>query len=407
MSARRVFLHIGLHKTGTTFLQSVLQANRHRLAEQGVLFPGGDAGLVQKFAVWDLVGRRPRGVRDHRIAGQWNALSQAVRGDARDTALISVEYLSLVTPAQARRAIHSFAGAQVHVVATVRDLGRVLMSAWQEELKNDNTWTWEEFATAVRDPGQRASNPARGFWQQQDIPAVLETWRAALPADRVHVVVVPPSGDSPQPLLTRFCGVVGIDPEQLVDDVTWTNESIGVAGAEVLRRVNARLDHRLHQRQYDKVVKRTMSPAFRGDEAQRLVLPAAEVDWVQAEARRMVAAVESGGYDVVGDLGDLVPRADAHGRHPGEASSDELLEASLSALARLAEEHAAVWWQTRGAESGVAAAGASSRLGSSARRAAFASRRRGAALADRNRVAAGAMRVYLRLQARARRRALS
>ena len=59
--SRRVFLHIGLHKTGTTYLQGVLRANRRRLAELGVFYPGGKGQPTHTFAVYDLFGRRPRG----------------------------------------------------------------------------------------------------------------------------------------------------------------------------------------------------------------------------------------------------------------------------------------------------------------------------------------------------------
>jgi len=37
---KTVYLHIGLHKTGTTFLQNVLRANTEALAEQGIIYPG-------------------------------------------------------------------------------------------------------------------------------------------------------------------------------------------------------------------------------------------------------------------------------------------------------------------------------------------------------------------------------
>ena len=38
--ARRVILHVGLPKTGTTYLQSIAWANKDVLREQGVLLPG-------------------------------------------------------------------------------------------------------------------------------------------------------------------------------------------------------------------------------------------------------------------------------------------------------------------------------------------------------------------------------
>ena len=38
--AERVYLHVGLPKTATTYLQTILWANRDALEEQGVRLPG-------------------------------------------------------------------------------------------------------------------------------------------------------------------------------------------------------------------------------------------------------------------------------------------------------------------------------------------------------------------------------
>jgi len=137
---KTVYLHIGLHKTGTTFLQNVLRANSAALVEQGIIYPGRNIES-QKLAVWDLFGRRPKGAPDGRINGQWNVLVDEINSSELPVGLISEEYLSLATARQAGRAVASFPDAEVHVVVTARDLGRVLLSAWQEEVKNDATWT--------------------------------------------------------------------------------------------------------------------------------------------------------------------------------------------------------------------------------------------------------------------------
>lgn len=39
--ARTVFIHVGAPKTGTTYLQDTLWANRETLSNDGVLIPGG------------------------------------------------------------------------------------------------------------------------------------------------------------------------------------------------------------------------------------------------------------------------------------------------------------------------------------------------------------------------------
>ena len=40
MAPKKVYLHIGLHKTGTTYLQNVFRANRKQLDGEDVYFPG-------------------------------------------------------------------------------------------------------------------------------------------------------------------------------------------------------------------------------------------------------------------------------------------------------------------------------------------------------------------------------
>jgi hypothetical protein len=59
--AARVVLHVGLMKSGTSFLQRVLRHNQDLLREQGVLFPSPWKRQVQ--AVKDLAAEgtsRPR-----------------------------------------------------------------------------------------------------------------------------------------------------------------------------------------------------------------------------------------------------------------------------------------------------------------------------------------------------------
>jgi hypothetical protein len=404
---RKVFLHIGLHKTGTTYLQNMFRDNRDRLLEQGVHFPGGKGQAGQGFAVWDLLGRRPpTGQGDERIAGQWKSLVASVAEADAPTSLISEESLSLATVRQATRAVNAFVGAEVHVIVTVRDLARVLVSAWQEDIKNDKTWSWAEYAAAVRDVKAQAVNPARDFWLRQDLPAILETWQAVLPVERMHVVTVPPPKSSSDLLLERLASVVGFEIDTLDDNIAWSNETIGVAGTEVLRRLNQRLAHGLTERQYVRVVKRGVvrTLAERTDPA-RFTLPAEDFEWVQERSAAMIAFVRTGGYPVVGDLEELQPRL-AEGRRPDDPSDGELLDAALTALAGLSERYATEWWARRRPAEGVPAAPATVKAASNARAVIFRSQRAGVELADRNRVAGKALGWYLRARASARRRAV-
>jgi hypothetical protein len=402
-----VYLHIGLHKTGTTYLQNLLRANREGLRSQGVDFPGAPGEPVQAFAVWDLQGRRPRGVADKRIGGSWDALVHAVNTSGLPNALISEERLSLAGLKQARKAVTAFPDSEVHVVVTVRDLGRVVVSAWQEEIKNDQTWTWQEFVDAVKDPARVATSPARGFWLRQDVTKICETWEASVPAERLHVVTVPQSGASPEVLLERFASVIGFDASRLTEEPTWNNETVGVAATEVIRRLNERFGGRLNQRAYDRVIKFTVVQMLaKRTETVRFSLPEEELVWVRERAESAIAALQERGYPVTGDLDELRPRLRPGSRRPDDATETELLETSLDALALLAEKYATTWWARRSATLDAPHARTGD-VASRARGVVFRAQRSAATLADRSPAAARALRLVLTARDRARARARS
>ncbi|MBA2444669.1 MAG: hypothetical protein H0V49_04985 [Nocardioidaceae bacterium] len=403
-----VYLHIGLHKTGTTYLQNVLRANRDHVRAQQIDFPGGPGEPVQAFAVWDLQGRRPRGAGDERIAGSWDVLVDAVNTSGLRSALISEERLSLCTLRQAQRAVSSFPDSQVQVIVTVRDLGRVAVSAWQEEVKNDQTYTWQAFVDSIKDPSRVAVKPARGFWFRQDVVKICETWESVVPASRLHVITVPRSGASADVLLGRFASVVGFEPDSLTEEPAWNNETVGVAATEVIRRVNERLGGRLNQRQHDKVIKLTLAPMLaQRTEAARFSLPPEEMGWITERADQMIEALQQRGYPLTGDLSELRPEPTMGTRRPDDATEPELLEASLDALAMLAERHATSWWIRKQPDLAAVAARAaqSADLASKTRGLVFRGQRRAAELADKFPVAAKAMSAVLSRRDRARTKA--
>jgi len=396
MVTQQVFLHIGLHKTGTTYLQEVLRTNRDALADQGVYVPGGKGQPNRTFAVYDLFGRRPRGTGDERVPGQWEAMTRALLQTESRAAVLSEEALSLATVAQARKAVRSFPDRDVRVIVTARDLARVALSAWQEDVKTDETWTWRQYADALADPGARAKAPARGFWLRQDLPTVLDVWAQVLPRDQICVVTVPPPGVPAGELLQRFARVVGFNPGPLDTAVSWDNTSMGAAGTEVLRRANQQLHRRLNQRQYHDVVETTLAPLLADAVATtRLRLPDRDAVWIHREATRIITAVRHGAYPVIGDLEELLPQPQPDGREPGDVSESELLDVAVSALAGLTERFAVAKWNRRPADAGVDATPAV-RARSTLRSVTFRAKRAGLRLADSSPVAERALGALLR-----------
>ena len=343
-----VYLHVGLHKTGTTYLQSYFHVNRDGLRSLGVEYPGGPGQVSQVLAAYDLRGRRGRGYRDTRISGQWKLLAEHILTSPAPVALVSHEGLALATLREARKAVASFGDAEVRVIVTARDLARTIVSLWQEEIKADRTWTWREYCDAIKDADRATTRPAFGFWRREDLPRICDTWAAAAGEEQIHLVTVPPPGSDATELLQRVASVVGFDHRLLTNEPARDNEMIGVAGIEVLRQLNARLGGRLNEAQYARTVKGALVPMLACSGPQvRVGLPESELAWVADRSNTMIQAIRSRRYQVTGDLDDLLPRAQPGLRSPDDASDPELFEAAVDALAQLAELHTTSWWVRR------------------------------------------------------------
>jgi hypothetical protein len=324
--AAKVFLHIGLPKTGTTYLQTVMWADRDRMRAQGVLLPGRE----RRDHLWStrIIREDPNlPTYEERVRESWGVLRQEIA--AWDgTALISHEFFAGAAPEQARRMVAELAPAEVHVVVTAREPVGLYSGGWQESLKNRDARTMTEFAEA-----EVSENPMSVWnWRTLDLRLVLERWSQAVPADRVHVLPLPPPGSPRELLWQRFAGLVGLDPDSFDLSPTFPNESMGVAEAETLRRVNLHLKDEDFERPFDRGV---YIRTFLADE--RLATRDGERYWptdaILAECRERaadaVAHVEAAGYDVIGDLHDLLVPDEL----PTRRSVDSVTEAEVAEVA--------------------------------------------------------------------------
>jgi hypothetical protein len=413
----RVFIHVGLPKTGTTFLQRTMLLSRDQLAQAGVLVPG-ESHMFQRRAFWDLVGRRLSGGQQ-RVPGSWRALVRAVREWGGDDVLLSEEFLVNARPVHVRRIVRALAPAEVHVVVTVRDLDRTVGSMWQEEVAKGRTWPLSDFVTAVRDPQQGPATAGAAFWLRYDLRRVLRVWGRFVPPDRTHVVVVPCSGSPPTMLLERFAEAVGLDAGLLTPAPSDTNTALGIAETEVLRRLNLRVVGRLNEAQYRHAVEHVVRPVLRKRPLQRrIALPTGELAWISERSRELVRFLEQSPVHVVGPLEDLVPQrcrperltepegAAVPGPVPAtlpaalpEAPEDDIADAAMDVLAESLVEYARLRRRRRKA-AGAKRPDAVTRMTSSARAVGFKARLGALERADRNPLFARAARVYLRRSAR-------
>ena len=329
----RVFVHIGLPKTGTSYLQSVIWPQREALRAHGLLVPGREKRdhLFSSMIVRDDPGVQRRGPG----AGEaWDVVRREIAAHDGD-ALVSHEFFCAATREQAERMVAALAPAEVHVVVTAREPLGLFTSSWQESLKNLGT-------TPLEDYGRTVSEDPRDVWDWRslDLGLVLDRWSPALPDERLHLVVAPGAGLPREELWRRFAGVLGLDPDVVQHEAEFTNQTMGVVEAETLRRLNPHL--RTFRGAYDRGrwIRR-----FLADE--RLVTRGGERYWPGddqvADARdrgeRAVERIRAASYDVVGEVDDLlVPDELPPRRHPSSVTDAEVAEVAVSLVARLMED---------------------------------------------------------------------
>jgi hypothetical protein len=338
MSGRRrlIFLHVGPPKTGTTYLQEVLWRNRDRLATADVTYPA--SRRVDHFhAALDLRGIAFGGYDNPETVGAWDRLVQRAMAARTSRSVISHELLAGADETQIARVVEDLAGAEMHVVYFARDLARQLPALWQESLKNRRTRSYRRFLRRALPADESVS---AGPLRAQDALATLGRWTAAVPTDRIHVVTVPPTGTPVETLWRRFCQVVDISSEGFDLHVARSNRSLSAVDAEMLRQLNARLPPDLPWPVYERIVKaRFTRRADTGSPGERLRVPMKYREPVIARTQLARSGLASAGYDIVGDLDDLIPAAASFGR-VARVSPEQVSLAAVDMLATvLTEEH--------------------------------------------------------------------
>ncbi|UPK73855.1 hypothetical protein MU582_15625 [Nocardioidaceae bacterium SCSIO 66511] len=325
--ADRIVLHVGTPKTGTSMVQDMLARNSATLRDNDVLVPGG-AFDHQYRAGLDLLGEA-----DEDSQGTWDRMAAHARRH-RGTVVISNEILTRAEPEHIERAASTLGDAEFDIVLTVRDLGRQIPSGWQEAVKHRAKLPFAAFVESLHatPPARRV---ARGFWSVQDWPAAAERWARVSEGARVHVVTVPPSSADPDVLRTRVLSAMGIDVEHVPIPPERINTRLGAAEVKVLRGINTRLDREAVQAgEYAEFVRDRLVRALAdlADDPIRIRLAPAEHDWAADISRRWIAAVRGRGYDIVGDLDELMPTRVEPWTDPDSVGSDTELAAASNAV---------------------------------------------------------------------------
>lgn len=327
--ASQVFLHIGLPKTGTTYLQSVLWGARKALARDGYLLPGS-GHREHLWAALDLQERPHLERRHPRAPGTLARLVKAVRRHP-GPAILSHEFMCGAGREQARRLVDALGPAEVHLVVTARDTLGMLTAGWAEYVKNGGTKPLSEMR------GEHLGGRGEFGWRTWDLGGVLRRWGRHVPPERVHVLPMPGPGAPRDQHWRNLAGVLGLDPDRYDAPEEPRNPALGVVQVELLRRVNPHLTDFRSAADRGTWIRGYLAEGHlvrQGGE--RLGADPQQVEECRARADRAVGVIRRRGYHVVGDLESLRVPSDLPERpRPDTVSEAALVDAATTLVADL------------------------------------------------------------------------
>lgn len=316
-------LHIGPHKTGTTSLQAALFGARSAMLAQGVRHAGrtpNPAAAVR--AVTGQAAPTSQGKPPSML--HWNDLVGEVRRAREPRVVLSSEFFSWATAEVIERISRDLDGDRLHAVVTLRPLGRILPSQWQQNVQAGMTQAYEAWLGQVF--GDRPGRARDAFWQLHRHDQLIERWAAVLGTERVTAVVVDEKDHAM--LLRVFEGFLGLRDGTLVAERDLSNRSMTQAEVEAVRAFNVAAKQAGVARAVQAKTMRYgaaihMKQREPGPDEARIDTPGWALDRAREVDEAMVQAITATGVPVVGNLASLA--AAQPGRSSGEAVAGPVL----------------------------------------------------------------------------------
>jgi hypothetical protein len=297
-------LHVGPPKTGTTTVQTAFFTAREAIRAQGVRYAG-----KRSFSAAAYRSVLARGTyRNHGAPPPprvWQNLLKEVRTAPESRVVLSSEYLAGARPAEIGRIVSDLDPARVHVVFTLRSLSRLLPSAWQQDLRNGTTTSYEAWLHEVLDADRPRRMP---FWHPHRHDEAVARWADAVGPE--HVTVIAVDERDHEFSLRVFEQLVGLRSGTLVGVPELANRSLTLYEAEAMRALNVAFAERgVGKAQQSTIGHAGVSYELRtrpiGPDEPRIETPQWALDRAGEIAREMAAGIAASGVRIVGDLDSL------------------------------------------------------------------------------------------------------
>lgn len=226
---KKIYLHIGLHKTGSTYIQKIFTDNRELLREFGVEYPELGAEFLfghHNFA-WSFIPDKCLQDGDRFTVEK---LLESLHRTPAETIFISSEDFDFLQLQHIKSLARTLEGFQVQIVLYARHPAEMLYSLWQERIKHGDTISLPSYYDSI------LQNP-----RQIDYRTIANLWSGIFGEQSISIIIYDNLRESNTDIAFFLLNEVmqlNIDFCQLKKPDKKINPSSSIEIIEILRRIN-------------------------------------------------------------------------------------------------------------------------------------------------------------------------
>lgn len=228
-ATKKIFVHAGTHKTGTSYFQHAAYSNTDQLRQTGILYPSTGLGIKTNH---NRYAHRVLGIDI--ATGKQNRFPSIVeelnKDSSLDTALISYEgFCHPETIENIYKVRHDFSSVDLHVILVFRPHIDFAISLYRELCQQVS------FRGSLYNLLHPESPRALYWGQCLEYRTILKSWRRIVGKNNIHTVAF---GKIRHDISGSLMSIVGYnEPVELPDNLT-RNHTLSAPFAALMRLVN-------------------------------------------------------------------------------------------------------------------------------------------------------------------------
>jgi hypothetical protein len=329
---RRVVIHIGPPKTGSTTLQDALRDNRDDLKRAGIRYAG--SGTQSSAAAMWATRRKDRTTGRQVPASAWKQLLKEINDSIESTVVVSSEWFAAATSAQIRTISQELPGAEYQIVIALRSLDRILPSRWRQNVIEGATYSFTEWLELIFSPN---TNPyGTRFWHQHRHDELVQRWGEVFGQRAITAICVDDA--DPDRLLRHMESLIGAVEGALGTRRHVRNVSLDGVTVEGIRRFNVLAEEygvppELRYLAVTRGAVPQIEQHVQSDGSTAGRVPAQYADRCVAESTRIVEGLRASGATILGTLDALIVDRNRFEQVSQSASKDDERRSNILAHA--------------------------------------------------------------------------